>query len=202
MKRYFAIIALLLLAVTSTFAQSQSSNTVNFQGVVPPAAPTIGVLTPTSGFVGAAATIAFTGTNLASNCTATFGGAAVPFTFISATSASIAVPAGKVVAGNNPIIVSCPLPVLTMNAPVQLPNGVTGSTVVVNLATMTNVQKNGHPCLTCSFSLTSGPTWLSLSASGNVTGTPSGAGSASFTFTVTDTAPLSVAIRTARITFS
>lgn len=198
MKRILIMAVGIIMAAVSVNAQSQSSNTVNFQGVVPPAAPTIGVLTPTSGFVGAAATIAFTGTNLASNCTATFGGAAVPFTFISATSGSIAVPAGKVVAGNNPIIVSCPLPVLTMNAPVQLPNAPSGT----NLAALTNLQKNGHPCLTCSFSLTSGPTWLSLSASGNVTGTPSGAGSASFTFTVTDSAPLSVAIRTARITFS
>lgn len=183
-RKSLLLIALLALAMSAS-AQSQTSNTVNFQGIVPPPAPTIGVLTPASGYVGAAANIVFTGTNLAPTCTATFNGVAVPFTFVSATSGSIAVPAGKVATGNNPIIVSCANPVLTMNSPVQLPNGSVGQPYTVDLASVTALQKNGAPCSTCSFSSSNLPTSLTLSASGVVTGTFPGAGS-SFDFTVTD----------------
>jgi hypothetical protein len=108
------------------------------------------------------------------------------------------VPAGKVVVGNNPIIVSCPLPVLTMNSPVQLPNAQAGQPFSADLNAIAQ-----SSCLNvqCSFSLVSAPTWLIMSAGGVVSGTPSGAGSASFTFTVSP-APLAVAVRSARIIFS
>lgn len=184
MRKGVIVTLLSLFAALGVSAQSQSSNTVNFQGVPPPAAPTIGTLTPGSGYIGNAVTIAFAGTNFASNCTATFNGVAVPFTFVSATSGSIAVPAGKVISGPNPIIVSCPLAVLTMNSPVQLPNAVVGQPYTADLRNWTAPACAGQ----CNFSLLSAPTWLTLSASGVIGGVPSSLGSASFTFTVTDSA--------------
>lgn len=186
MSKFALVFVLFFAALSATFGQGQPSNTVNFQGVTPPLAPTIGVLTPKSGYVGAAAIVTFTGTNFASNCTASFNGVSVPFTFVSATAGSIAVPAGSTIVGNNPIIVSCPMPVLTLNSPMQLPNApVIGQPYSADLAA---ISKAKCPSGKCSFSLTSGPTWLSLSANGAVTGTPSGVGSYSLTFDVTDAA--------------
>lgn len=194
MKKAIILVVLIITAALSASAQSQSSNTVNFTGVTPPSAPVIGTLTPGSGYVGAATTIAFSGTNFASNCTATFNGVAVPFTFISATSGSIAVPAGKVVSGPNPIIVSCPLPVLTMNSPVQLPNAQVGQPYTADLSSATLAVCTNK----CSYSLISAPAWLTLSANGSIGGVPSSPGSASFTFTVTD---VPLAARISRIHF-
>jgi hypothetical protein len=184
---------LMMTGLFCSMAMGQASNTMNFQGVVPPPPPTIVTLAPASGYVGAATTITVTGTNFAATCTATFDGAAVPFTFISATSGTIAVPAGKTVAGSNPIVVTCPAAVLSMQGKsgVQLPNGKTGSTYSANLATSLTITGGTPPYV---WSLSSGtlPTGLTLSPAGVLSGTPSGAGTFNFTFTVKDSSGLAL----------
>lgn len=190
--RALSLLAVLLCAF-SLEAQTQSSNIVNLTGVAPPAAPAITPpLVPASGYVGLATNVNVTGTGFLSNCTATLNGASVPITFNSTTSITLNIPAGKVVLGNNPVQINCSLPLLTMNSPVTLPNATVGLSYSQSLASLAAVTGGLPPYTFSCDSPCSLPTGLTLSASGVVSGLPSGAGSFNFGFTVTDSSGLAL----------
>jgi hypothetical protein len=85
--------------------------------------------------------------------------------------------------------ISCTPTALTMNTPIVLPNAQQGTAYIASLANLAQLA-GGVPPYTWTLSSGSLPAGLSLSSSGLVTGTPSGAGSSSFGFTVTDSSGL------------
>lgn len=183
---------LVMTALFSAGALGQASNVFNFQGVPVPPPPTITALAPASGYVGAAASITVTGTNFASTCTATFGGAAVPFTFVSATSGTIAVPSGKTVSGLNPVIVTCTPPVLAqmqMKSPMQLSDAKRGAGYSASIPSVVSVS-GGVPPYT--FSCSGLPPGLSCASNGVLSGVPTNAGTFNFSFTVKDSSGLAL----------
>lgn len=101
---------------------------------------------------------------------------------------SVTVPATPTAAGKN--TVTCPK--LTITTPVALPQATQSKAYAANLAALANPKGGWCPngfnnCY--AYTLNSGPTWMKLSASGVVTGTPTATGSVPFTFTVTDQGP-------------
>jgi hypothetical protein len=190
MRKFAAFFFILAaLALTSRAQTSQNSNSVTFTVVALPAVPTIATVAPTQAYIGTATTLTLTGTNFTNTCTATYDAAAITSTFVSATSITISVPAAKVTLGTHALIINCPVPILTMTSPVTLPNAQVGVSYSASLQTISGL-KGGVPPY--SFSLSSGslPTGLTLSSSGNVVGTPSGAGAFNFGFTVKDSSGL------------
>ena len=196
MKNRFLLLlgSLLLLAVPSF---SQTSNAVSFTAVSPPAPviTTLGGLSA-SGKIYTGSVIAINGTGFVSNCVVNVDQTAQPastFAFISATLINYTVPAalGSTTGTNHTLTVVCTTPVLTLNSPGTLPNAKVGVAYSANLNTLLGVTGGVPPY---SYSLSSGslPTGLTLSLSGVVSGTPSGAGSSAFTITVKDSTGLTI----------
>lgn len=196
MKRK-SLLLLLASICLAPFASAQvSSNPVQITGVPLPTLQ-INDPSPLNGYVGSAGTYtitASTGSTFVSACTATFQGVAVTATFVDSTHLKLAIPSGKIVVGNtaNPIIVTCPTPILSQNSPVQLPNATVGTTYSASLSTIL-APKGGLPPYHYSVVSGSLPTGLTLSDSGNVTGTPSGAaGNVNFNIQVKDSSTKTV----------
>lgn len=193
-RKTLLLIALLSIAVSAS-AQSQTSNSVTVTVVAVPAAPVISV-SPSNFYQNTATslTISVGSGGVSSACTGTWDALALTLTFTAATATTPAKFTAPVTAamtatlGSHSVVISCPLPVLSMNSPLTLPNASVNQPYTADLASLTSLRENGQPCGGCSFSLTSGslPTGLSLSSSGVVHGTPSGAGSFNFSFTVSD----------------
>jgi hypothetical protein len=186
---------LFCLAGTAAFAQSpQNSNSMSFTVVALPPGPTItslGGLSPT-GKIYAGSVMQIIGSNFTSSCAAQVDGTTQPassFTYKSSTEIDYTIPASLSAAAHT-MVISCPLPALTMNTPVTLPNAIARQSYSADLASLAKLTGGIPPY---KFSLTGGslPTGLALSSNGIVTGTPSGAGSFSFGFTVTDSSQLS-----------
>lgn len=191
MKKIVLLVAFFLSAI-STFAQSQSSNSVVLKVIaLPPCS--ISAIAPTQAYAGQAVNMTITGAGYASGSTVSYDGATLTSTIASATSITLTIPAASVTLGNHTIIVNCSVPLLSMTSPVTLPNAKAGTSYSANLATLSGLTGGVPPY---KFSLSSGtlPTGLSLSSNGNVLGTPSGAGSFNFGFTVKDSSGLTLKI--------
>lgn len=192
-RKSLLLIALLAVAVS---AKAQSTTTFSVTVVAPPNCAVTLASTPvsTSGsnlYAGQAGVVNFnvSACSIASLATAsaTWDGTAVkliaPFT--------LPVTAAQATVGSHSVVLTIPLPMLTMNDPIQLPNAPMGQPYSVDLASLTNLQKGGHQCSTCTFSSANLPSGLTLSASGLVTGTPaSSVVGGSFSFAVTDSSPM------------
>lgn len=184
---------LLLLCTLSLFAVSgfaQTSNSLPFSAVTPPAAPvltTLGNLSPT-GKIYTGQVMPINGTGFTSSCVVNVDGAAQPastFAFSSATLINYTVPAslGSTAGTSHTITTSCPLTPLTLNSPVTLPNAKVG---VSYSASLSSILKPTGGITPYTYALASGslPTGLVLSPSGTVTGTPSGVGCFTCNFNV------------------
>lgn len=192
--RRLLVIPIILLSVSPT--RGQTSNSLPFTAQTPPPTPvltTLGNLSPT-GKIYTGQVMPINGTSFTASCVVNIDGIAQPastFVFSSPTLINFTIPAslGTVAGTPHTLTVSCPLATLTMNNPVTLPNAKVGSSYTANLGQLAQVQ-GGVPPIT--YSLTNGtlPTGLTLSPSGVVTGTPSGAGSFNFNFTVKDSSLL------------
>lgn len=189
MKKLLAV-SIFLLCALGTRAQNSNSVTVT---VVAPPTWTISV-SPGSYYQNKAATMTITvsaGT-VVNTCTATWDALNLPLTFpnpIPANPVTLTAAVSTAMTatlGNHSVFITCPLPVLTMNSPVALPNGMAGTFYNANLGQLAQVQ-GGTPPYSYSLDPTTPlPIGLTLSSSGVVSGTPSGAGSSTFAFTVTD----------------
>ena len=199
MKKYL----LSLIALTALFCptlRAQNSNSVTVTVVAPPTW-TISV-TPGSYYQNKSATMNITVTagTVVNTCTATWDSTPLPLTFPSPIPANPVTITAAVSAamtatlGNHAVVLTCPLPVLTMNSPVTLPNAQAGQTFTASLASLAN-PRGGIPPYT--FLCSGLPTGLSCSSSGVVSGMPSGAGSSTFNFTVTDSSGLASLFRQA-----
>jgi large repetitive protein len=193
MKKMF-LLFLMLFGPIVGFAQNSNSVTVT---VVPPPSWTITV-SPGNYYQNKAATMTITVTAgpVVNTCTATWDSTPLGLTFPSSLTNPVALTAAVTAAmtattGSHTVFISCPLPVLTLNTPVALPNGVVGKTYSANLGSLTGLTGGIPPY---SWSLSSGalPTGLSLSSSGVVSGTPSGVGSFNWGFTVKDSSGLAL----------
>lgn len=175
---------------------SQNSNTVSVQVVAPPTW-TITVA-PLSYYQNKAATMTITVSAgpVTNSCTATWDATALPLTFPSSLTNPVALTAAvsaamTATAGSHSVLITCPLPVLTMNSTPTLPNAVVGTAYSASLQSLTGL-KGGIPPYTWTLSSGVLPTGLSLTSSGNITGTPSSAGSSTFGFTVKDSSGLAL----------
>lgn len=193
-----ALLSLLLLVAAPVFGQTQTSNSLPFTAVTPPAAPALTSLggLSASGKIYTGAVMAINGTGFAAGCVVNVDGAAQTvstFSFQSATLINFIIPAalGSSAGTAHTLTVSCPVPALTMNinSPVTLPNYTAGTAYSADLKSVSNLTGGIAPY---KFSLTSGslPTGFSLSQSGIVSGTTSSTGSFSFSYTVADSSGL------------
>ena len=192
MRKYFSLLVLLFSA---PLLAQQNSNTVTVTVVAVPAAPVISV-TPLNYYQNTAATMTITVSSggVSASCTGTWDTTALSLTFTAATSTTPAKFTAPVTAamtatlGTHNVLITCPLPVLSLNSPVTLPNAAVGQSYSANLGQIASVLENGQPCTTCQYAVSSGslPTGLVLSSSGAITGTPSSSGSFNFGFTVSD----------------
>lgn len=196
MKRFFILAALNLFYAFGVQGQTATTTIT----IVAPAS--LGTVTPSpkSFYQNTSAPISLaSSTNgFNSGCTVTVGSAALTVTYSSTTQSlsgtlTVAMTSGAVNSTVTITITCTPLP-LTMNSPVVLPNGKVGASYSTSLQSATGLA-GGIPPYT--WTLTSGnlPPGLTLSSSGVVSGTPSGAGSASFGFTVKDSSGLALLIR-------
>lgn len=194
MKRLFRLAALILLTSIGTRAQNSNSITVT---VVPPPTWTISV-SPGSYYQNKTTnmTITVTAGTVVNTCTATWDSTALPLTFPSpipanpVTLTAAVSPTMTSTLGNHSVFITCPVPQLSLNAPVSLPNGKVGISYSADLGLLAQVRGGVPPY---SYSLdpaTPLPTGLSLSSNGVVSGVPSGAGSKAFNFTVKDSSGL------------
>lgn len=195
MRRWIITCVILLLGHS---ARAQTSNSLPFTAVTPPAAPaltSLGNLSPT-GKIYTGQVMPINGSGFTSSCVVNVDGTAQAvstFAFSSPTLINFTIPAslGSLTGVAHTVTVSCPLAVLTMNNPVSIPNAKVGVSFTANLAQLAQVQ-GGVPPLT--YSLTTGtlPTGLTLSSSGVVTGVPSSAGLFTFSFAVKDSSGLTL----------
>lgn len=201
MRRTIALVAFMLLAA-GAHAQSQPSNSVTVTVAAPPSF-TIAVapLNYYAGIAGQSLTVTVSAGPAVPGCSLTWDATVLPATFTpvnGSTPASFkvtAVPVAQLTAGTHAVVLSCPLPVLSLVAPVTLPNAQQGVTYSASLAQLSGVT-GGVPPYTWTLDPTTPlPTGLSLQSDGNVIGTPSGAGSSSFNFTVTDSSGLAIRAR-------
>src|ERR1700680_1513702 len=203
-KKILVLAGALLCLGFGALAQTQSSNPITFTVVTPPPC-SIASISPTQAYVGTATTITLTGAGFANTSTASYDGAAIPLTFVSATSSTIAIPAAKVIAGSHTIFVTCPLAVLTMLSPVLLPDGQVGIPYSVDLGRLAQVQGGVPPYKFSLDPTTPLPVGLSLGSDGIVTGIP-GPGAASITrtinFTVTDSSGMALRVKKFRFVFA
>ena len=191
MKRILILAVLITLSTIATFGQSTTNFTITV--VAPPSCVVTLAANPvsTSGtqlYAGQAGTLNFnvSACSIASVSTAKATWDGANLTVVAPFAVSIS--AAQATAGTHAVVLTIPLPVLSMNDPIQLPNVTLGQSYSADLSSLIQLQKDGVSCTTCSFSATSSlPSGLTLSPNGIVSGTPSGVGS--FTYTVTDTAP-------------
>lgn len=179
--RKLALVFALLFALD---ARAQSTATITIQGIPLPTV-TISEVTPKRGYVGTAMSAQITGTGFSATCKATVNGISVPFTAASAVLGTIAIPDGVVVNGNNPVVLTCTAPILSLNVPVTLPTGKVGVAYSADLATVTGLAGGTPPYF---FEVSSGtlPRGLTLTPQGLLSGVPTSLGSSSFAFTVKD----------------
>lgn len=196
-RKSLLLITLLAVAVS---AKAQSTTTFSVTVVAPPNCTVTLASTPvsTSGsnlYAGQVGVVNFniSACSIASLATAsaTWDGTAIkliaPFT--------LPVTAAQATVGAHSIVLTIPLPMLTMNSPLELPNALVGQPYSVDLAQLAKLQKGGFPCQTCTFSSANLPSGLSLSANGLVTGTvASSVAGGSFSFSVVDNSPFLAAI--------
>jgi hypothetical protein len=196
--RFAIVVALLLALVAPISSAQQTSNTLPFTAVTPPAAPVLTSLTGLSstGKIYAGSKMPIIGTGFASNCNVNVDGAVQPassVTFVSSTEIDFTIPSseGSTTGVSHTASVSCPVTVLTMKAtsPITLPNGKVGTTYSANLPQLSSLTGGVSPY---AFSLATGslPIGMTLSSSGILGGTPSGTGSFSFTVLVLDSSGL------------
>lgn len=185
MKRIASALSLILMLATIGRAQS---NTVTVQVVAPPTW-TISVA-PSSYYQNKSATMSITVTagTVTNACTASWDSTNLPLTFPTNLTNPVTLTAAVSTAmtatlGSHSVVLTCPLPTLTMNSPVTLPNARVGTAYSASLAALANPTGGVPPY---SFSCSGLPTGLACSLSGVVSGVPSSAGSFSIDFTVTD----------------
>ena len=190
--RFGTILAMLLLLGTLGHAQS---NTVTVQ-VVPPASWTITV-SPMNYAQNTAKTMTITVTAgpVSNACTASWDALPLALTFpATLTPDPVALTAQVTAAmtatvGPHSVLITCPQPTLTMNNPVQLPNGKVGSVYSASLVQTSQLAGGVQPYQVSCSGL---PAGLSCTSAGLVTGTPSGSGSFNFSFTVKDSSGLAL----------
>lgn len=196
MKQFVVIPALVI--ITAVGVSAQTSNSVPFTAVTAPPAPAITSLSGLSptGKIYAGTKMPVIGTGFSASCVVNVDGVAQPaatFVFVSATEIDFTIPAslGSASGVLHNLTVSCPQPVLAMNAtsPNTLPNGKAGVAYSANLVTMSNLTGGVSP-YKCSLLSGSLPTGFNLSSSCIVTGTPSGAGSFNFSYLISDSSGL------------
>lgn len=181
-----AFLAFLFLAFASSCFGQVNSNSVTVTVVAPPGCAI--TVSPSNYYQNTAATMAISVSSCApasSSCTAKWDTTNLPVAFSNASFAASVSAAMTATTGNHTVVLTCPLPQLSMTIPVTLPNAKAGTAYSADLGALAGL-KGG--ILPYKFSLSSGslPVGLSLSSSGVVTGIPGGAGSFSFDFTVTD----------------
>jgi hypothetical protein len=193
MKRLFLLVALFLAAI-GTKAQTQTTTIT----IVAPAS--LGTVTPTPSHfyqnTPAAISFASSTNGFNSTCTVTVGTAALTVNYSATTqlltgNLTAAMTSGTI-GSSVTITISCTASPLTMNTPVTLPNGKVGVSYSASLLTLTNLHGGVPPY---NWSASGLPPGLTLSSSGVVSGTPSGAGSTNFTFTVTDSSGLARVVK-------
>jgi len=189
MKRIVFTVLAALVLITALAAQNQDSNSVIFTVQALPPGPTITTIAPAKSYPGAAVNMTISGTNFAAGCVVNYDAAPTPAVIASATNITLTIPAAKVTLGTHTIVVSCPLPVLSLNSPVTLPNAQVGKAYSADLKSLAGVSGGVPPY---NFSLVTGglPTGLSLSSGGAVAGSAALSGTFSFDYTVTDSSGL------------
>lgn len=198
LKLVFGFLSLLLLSLP---VRSQTSNGLPFTAVTPPPPPVLSSLggLSTSGKIYTGAVMPINGTGFTASCVVNVDGtaqASSTYSFSSATLINFTIPAslGSSAGTAHTLTVTCPQAVLSMMAPVTLPNATVGVLYTANLSQLAQVQ-GGVPPYTFSLSSGSLPTGLSLSPStGTISGTPTGAGSFAGTLTVSDSSGLALKI--------
>src|SRR6266568_1815959 len=200
MRKLFFLGLLILFALP---ARAQTPTTFTITVVAPPTCTVTLVPNPvsTSGaklYAGQAGTINFNVSacsSVSSAATATWDGTATPTTFVaSPVSLSVPISATQATVGTHNLILTIPLPMLSMTTPVTLPNAKTGQTYSADLGALSSLSGGVPPY---QFALDNGsslPPGLSLSSSGLVTGIPSSAGSFTFGYTVNDSSGLVLAV--------
>jgi hypothetical protein len=192
------LLGLLWLFLLAVPVFGQTSGSLPFTAVTPPPPPTLTSLggLSTSGKIYTGSVMQINGTNFNSACAVNVDGvaqAASTYSFQSATLINFTVPTslGSSAGTAHTLTVSCTAPALTLNNINTLPNATAGQLYSADLNKVLGVTGGVPPY---SWSLTSGslPTGLTLSASGVVSGMPSGAGSASFAVTVKDSTGLTI----------
>lgn len=202
MKTLFCLVAAIILCSVSAFAQNQTSNSSAFTAVTPPAAPTITSLTglSASGKIYTGTKMPIIGTGYSSSCVVNVDGvaqAASTFVFVSSTEIDFTIPAslGSSAGTAHTATVSCPTPVLAMNAntPVILPNATHGVPYSADLVQLSKLTGGIQPYnISCDSPCGLPAMGLSLSPLGVINGTPSGIGSVPFSATVKDSSGLAI----------
>lgn len=195
MRRWGIFAALMLLL--GTLGQAQV--TVQVVPLPPPATWTYTVA-PINYYQSTAKsmTITVTAGVVALGCTATWDTTNLSLSFPTSLTNPVAITAAVTSAmtaatGSHTVTFSCPQvppPVLTLKDPVKLPNAKVGTPYSASLAPMTGVSGGVTP-YTWSLIAGSLPGGLSLSSSGQITGTPSGVGVFNLTYMVQDSTVLS-----------
>jgi hypothetical protein len=197
--RKLALFAMMTLLFCSR-AVAQNSNSVTVQVVAPPSW-TITV-SPSNYYQSKAATMTITVSAgaVTNTCTATWDALPMSLSFPASLTPDPVALTGTVTAamtatlGAHTVFITCPIPPLTLNTPVTLPNAKVGSSYSSDLAAVTHLSGGVTPY---TWTLTSGsllPPGLSLSSSGVLGGVPSSPGSANFSFTVKDSSGLAMRI--------
>lgn len=189
MKRLFTLAAIILLAAVGTRAQTSTTFSITVQA--PPSCVVTIAANPVSAsgtrlYSGRAGTLNFNVSACAafslSTATATWDGASV----VLSGSVSAAITAAQATVGTHSFILVIPDPTMALKSPVALPNGQVGVAYSVNLAQLTGLT-GGVPPYTWTLDPTTPlPPGLTLSSSGAVIGTPSGAGSKAVKLSVKD----------------
>lgn len=199
MKKMVLLSILLCFVASVSLAQSQTSNVVTLTGVTPPTAPVITVTSPALSptgkyYCGTGFTITVTATSgtFSTGAVINWNATTLTTTSVSSTVLTAPVSTAQATCGTNTVSVTQPLPQLTMNSPVTLPNAKVGVAYTTNLGQAVGLTGGVPPYTFSCNNPCSLPTGLSLSASGSITGTPSSSGSFTFGFTVTDSSGLAI----------
>lgn len=202
MKRAFTVAVLILLTAVGARSQSQPSNSVTITVAAAPSFTiTVAPLNYYANIAGQSMTVTVSAGPATSACSLTWDATVLPATFtpaVGTTPASFkvtAVPVAQLVAGSHAVVLNCPLPVLSLVAPVTLPNAKVGLAYSANLGQLAQVQGGVPPYTWTLDPVTPLPTGLSLSSAGIIGGVPSSPSSVSFNFTVKDSSGLAILVR-------